>query len=106
MDTGPCLFVVSCAASYLVVWATGSRLVSGFGLLSVFSSEWIQVPIIFGSTSVRTQLLVSFSLSLFFLLLSFFSLLVVFAVPYRLLWVVDFLASSGHTLLGPLAIGF
>ena len=39
VDTGSCscLFVVSCVASYLVVWPTGSALVSGFGLSSVFS---------------------------------------------------------------------
>ena len=39
VDTGSfsCLFVVSCVASYLVVWPSGSGLVSGFGLSSVFS---------------------------------------------------------------------
>ena len=53
LDTGSCLFVVSCDASYLVVWPIGSNFVSGFGLLSVFSPEWIRALVIFGSTSVR-----------------------------------------------------
>ena len=53
VDNGSCLFVVSCVASYLVVWPIGSSLVSGFGLLSVFFPEWIRAPVIFGSTSVR-----------------------------------------------------
>ena len=53
VDTGSCLFVVSCVASFLVVWPIRSSLVSGFGLLSVFSPEWIRAPVIFGSTSVR-----------------------------------------------------
>ena len=45
VDTGSCLFVVSCVASYLVIWPTGSSLVSGFGLFSVFTPEWIRAPV-------------------------------------------------------------
>ena len=80
MDTGSCLFVVSCVPSQLVVWPTGSSLVSGFGLLSVFSLEWIRAPVSSGSTSVRASLLVGFYLFLSFLLLTFSNLLVIFSV--------------------------
>ena len=51
VDTGSCLFLVSCAASYLVVFLTGSRLVSGFGLFSVFSPDF-SVLLEFASTTM------------------------------------------------------
>ena len=50
--------------------------------------------------------MVSFSLFFSFLLLTFSSLLVIFAVLYIAFALCrKFLASSGHKLLGPLAIG-
>ena len=49
----PVCFLISCVASYLIIWPAGSCLVSDFGLLSVFSPEWIRAPVTLGSTSVR-----------------------------------------------------
>ena len=75
VDTGSCLFVVSCVASYLVVWPIGSSLVSGFGLLSVFSPAWMRPP------SLLVPPLSGLNFRKFFRFL-LPSLLVVFAVLY------------------------
>ena len=76
VDSGPCLFMVSCAASYLVVWPVGSRLLSGLGFypFSFLSG--------YGRPSFRVPPLSELNFCKFFLFRTFSNFLVVFAVLY------------------------
>ena len=76
VDSGPCLFMVSCAASYLVVWPVGSRLLSGVGFypFSFLSG--------YGRPSFRVPPLSGLDFCKFFLFRTFSNFLVVFAMLY------------------------
>ena len=76
VDSGPCLFMVSCAASYLVVWPVGSRLLSGLGFYPFSFLSGYRRP------SFRVPPLSGLDFCKFFLFRTFSNFSVVFAMLY------------------------